>query len=157
MFAALTFLSAGFASVDLHAQDAHKTYEWSANLISFDSATDTAVLQARVESYVQIPGLEDFSDGDRLILTWTGRTWAAGIRGLAEDPELTPDTLSLPVEFVSSERDGQYINFRVPVPAGSVDAIAGMEPGMRVTGVSPRMATNWTTGVSLLRHYNDVS
>jgi len=158
--AAAAVLSFGLANLALYPTSAraeHHDYEWSATLVSYDEASRTAVVQARVESYVSIEGLDEFSDGDRLILTWTGRNWAAGIRGLAADPELTPETLSLPVEFVSTERDGQYVNFRIPVPANAADTIASMEPGTRVTGMSPRMATDWDTAVSSLRDYNDIS
>jgi hypothetical protein len=158
--ATAALLSFGFANLVLYpssAQAEHHDYEWSATLISYDEASRTAVVQARIESYVSIEGLDEFSDGDRLILIWTGRNWAAGIRGLAADPELTPETLSLPVEFVSTERDEQYVNFRIPVPDSAVDTIASMEPGTRVTGMSPRMATDWDTSVSSLRDYNNIS
>ena len=158
---AAALVSLAIASVPTNAEDASaldaKPYEWSAELISFDEATSTAVLKARVVSHVTIPGLEDFAEGDRLILTWSGRSWASGVRGLARDPELTPDSLSLPVEFVSSDMDGRYVSFRIPVPQSAVEKISSMEPGHRVTGMSPRMATDWNNAVSSLRHYNDVS
>jgi hypothetical protein len=131
-------------------------YEWNARLVSYDAATHTAVLEAMVEAYVRIDGLDEMSDGDRLILTWTGRYWAGGIRGLEKNPSLTPSTLSLPVEFVSVEQDGRYVDFRIPVPENARGLLAGMEPGTRVTGVSPRMATDWAKGVISLRDYNDV-
>ena len=158
--AAAACLLLALTSFVSRAEDASshtKPYEWSAELVSFDAATNTAEFRALVASHVEIDGLDTFSDGDRLILTWSGRSWASGIRGLARNPELTPETLSLPVEFVSSERDGRYIVFRIPVPENSVETISGMEAGMRVTGISPRMASNWDNGVNLLRHYNDVS
>jgi hypothetical protein len=148
--------AAAFVSLSSAAATSQQNYDWSATLVSFDKASKTAVLQARVESYAHIEGLDEFSDGDRLILSWTGRMWAAGIRDLSANPKLMPGTLSLPVEFVSSERDGQYINFRIQVPAGSVDTLAGMDPGTRVTGISPKMATAWGTGVTSLRNYNDI-
>jgi hypothetical protein len=149
----LVSAASGVARADTAGQD---TYEWNAKLVSFDAATNTAVVQANVESYVEIDGLDKFSDGDRLILTWTGRSWAAGIRGLARNPALTPRTLSLPVEFVSSELDGRYVNFRIPVPESARAAIAAMDAGTRITGTSPRMARDWSTGVISLRSYNDV-
>lgn len=155
--ALFTFGLASLALFPASARTEHHDYEWSGTLVSFDEAARTAVVQARIETYAKIDGLDRFSAGDRLILTWTGRNWAAGVRGLAADPELTPETLSLPVEFVSTEREGRYLNFRIPVPAGAVDAIAAMEPGTRVTGMSPRMATDWNTAVRSLRHYNDIS
>lgn len=158
--AAAACLTVALQASASRAEDAHhvhaKPYEWSAELVSFDEATNTAVLRARVESYITIDALESFSEGDRLILTWTGRSWAGGIRSLAKDPELTPETLSLPVEFVSTERDGKYIDFRIPIPESAVEAISDMEAGTRVTGISPRMATDWHSGVSSLRHYNDI-
>lgn len=147
---------AGAVSGATRANPDPGNYEWSAKLVSFDTATNTAVLQARVESYVNIDGLDRFSDGDRLILTWTGMSWAAGIRGLSKDPELTPSTLSLPVEFVSTELNGQYVNFRIPVPESARATIAKMEPGTHVTGTSPKMAKDWAKGVISLRDYNDV-
>jgi hypothetical protein len=159
-FAVAALLTLGLASAVSGATTANaaeeKTYEWSAKLVSFDAATNTAVVQALVESYVDIDGLDEYSDGDRLILTWTGRHWAGGIRGLDRDPELTAATLSLPVEFVSAELDGRYVNFRIPVPESARSEIASFEPGTRVTGTSPRMATEWAKGVISLRHYNDV-
>lgn len=133
-----------------------KPYEWSAKLVSFDETTNTAVLQERVASHIQIADLDSFTEGDRLILIWSGRSWASGIRDLAADPELTPDTLSLPVEFVSAERDGAYINFRIPVPQDAVAMMASFEDGVRITGTSPRMAADWNNSVLSLRHYNDI-
>lgn len=158
--AAAAVLSIGLASSAARAapnmkKDAN-SYEWSANLISFDKASSTAVLQARVESYITIDGLDQFKDGDKLTLVWTGREWAAGVRNLAEHPKMMPGMLSMPVEFVSTEHDGQYIDFRIHVPAGAVDTIAAMEPGTRVTGMSPKTAKDWMSAVTSLRGYNDV-
>ena len=152
---ALAFTPFASEAEGASAADA-KPYEWSAKLVSFDAATNTAVLQERVVSHVAIDGLESFNEGDRLILTWSGRSWASGIRNLTHDPELTADTLSLPVEFVSTEQDGSYINFRVHVPEDAVEALTSFEPGVRVTGTSPRMATNWQDSILSLRHYNDI-
>jgi hypothetical protein len=154
--AVAALLSLGVAGTASGNETGQDNYEWSAELVSYDEATNTAVVKARVESYAEIEGLDEFSDGDRLILTWTGRSWAAGIRGLARDPELTQSTLSLPVEFVSTELDGRYIHFRIPMPESASEIVADLEPGTRVTGTSPRMAADWATGVVSLRHYNDV-
>jgi hypothetical protein len=158
--AAATILSV--ASVSTATQAAgigalnDETYEWSASLISFDESSNSAVVQARVDTYRPLENLGEFETGDELILTWSGRHWASGIRGLARDPELEPGTLALPVEFVSSARDGKYINFRIPVPAEAAAAIAGMDSGARVTATSPRTPTDWSASVIRLRHYNDV-
>lgn len=132
-----------------------KPYEWSAALISFDDATSTAVFRANVVSHANID-LDRLKEGDRLILIWSGRAWANGVRSLARNPELTPDTLSLPVEFVSSRSDGKYIDFRTHIPESAVETISKLQAGMRVTGTSPRMATDWNNGIISLRPYNDV-
>lgn len=150
----LTGLVVQAASAQGSADD---TYEWSAVLQSYDASSNTAVLQARIETYVEIEGLADFEDGDRLTLVWTGRNWAAGVRDIAENPELTKDTLSLPIEFVSTARDGQYVNFRVQVPDSASATLAGMSEGARVTGISPRQPADWSSAILTMRHYNDVS
>jgi hypothetical protein len=134
-----------------------ETYDWSAQLVSFDAATGTAVLKERVEAHADIVGLDGFADGDRLTLVWTGRSWAAGIRDLARDPELPEWALRLPVEFVASEGDGEYIHFRIKVPASAVEMLAGLDPGVRLRGESPRTGANFDAAVVSLRHYNDVN
>lgn len=136
---------------------AAENYDWSAKLVSFDAAAGTAVLQERVEAHADIAGLDGFTDGDRLTLVWTGRSWAAGIRDLARDPELAPGALTLPVEFVSSESDGEYINFRIKVPASAIEKLAALDPGVRVRGESPRSGASFDDAVISLRHYNDVN
>jgi len=133
------------------------TYDWSAQLVSFDAATGTAVLKERVEAHADIADLDEFADGDRLTLVWTGRSWAAGIRDLARDPELEPGTLTLPVEFVASEGDEDYIHFRIKVPASATAMLAGFDPGVRLRGESPRSGASFDEAVVSLRHYNDVS
>lgn len=139
---------AGFAPDD--------PYEWSAALVAYDAEAGTAVLRARVNSHAELGRPAEYSDGERLTLIWSGRSWASGVRSLERDPELTPTTLSLPVEFVSVEDDGRYLNFRIAVPDDVADAIADIEVGSYVTGTSPRMATYGDTAVYSLRHYNDV-
>jgi hypothetical protein len=158
--AAVVVAALGLASLPVRAATPDsadvETYDWSAALISFDEQAGTAVFQARFEPYAEIEGLDDFADGDRLILVWSGRHWAGGIRDLARDPELQPETLSLPVEFVSTAHDDQYLNFRVPVPDDAMDTMVTMQEGLRVTGISPRMATRWGESIVSLRPYNDV-
>ena len=52
-------------------------YTWSAELVSFESRTNTAVVEARIESHASIDTLESFSEGERLILVWSGLNRAA--------------------------------------------------------------------------------
>ena len=157
LFLSFVLLAAAAAGADGARAASGETYEWSAQLVSFDAATGTAVLKERVESHADIAGLDGFADGDRLTLVWTGRSWAAGIRDLARDPELPEWALRLPVEFVASERDGEYIHFRIKVPASAVDMLAAMDPGVRVRGESPRSGGRFDEAVVSLRHYNDLN
>lgn len=161
--AAATFLSLSFASLGAQAAgpakaDMGATYQWSATLVSYDKASGAAVLQALVDSWTKIAGLDTFKEGDKLTLVWTGREWAAGVHDLAADPKLMPGALTLPVEFVSSEHDGEFVDFRIHVPANSMDRIAQIEPGRRVTGISPRKPANdMMMSILSLKDYNDVS
>lgn len=139
------------------ADDADASYTWTAYLVDFDDAEQTATLKARVASHADIENLDSFAAGERATLTWSGRQWAAGIRDLDRDTKLSTELLTLPVEFVASERDGEYIHFRVPVPDEVVATISGFEPGTALTGTSPRMEDDWDSAVIALRHYNDVS
>lgn len=132
------------------------TYDWSAELVEFDDGADTMTVKARVEQYAGIPNLDEYSEGDRLTLVWTGRSWAAGVRDLGTNPETADEALTLPVEFVGSESDGRYVSFRVPVPADSVARVRELTAGDRITAVSPRGDADWDSGVISVRHYNDV-
>jgi hypothetical protein len=158
--AAAALFSLGFVSLNSKAAAPtvapKDTYEWSATLVSFDKASGTAVMQALVDSWTKIEGLANFKEGDKLTLVWTGREWAAGVRDLAANPKLMPGALTLPVEFVSSERDGEFVNFRIHVPANSVDKLSNIQPGQRVTAVSPKMAKDAMMAVISLHAYNDV-
>jgi hypothetical protein len=155
----LFLLVAGLTGmVSVAAADMHdNTYDWSAELIAFDDAAHTMTVRARIEDYASIPNLDEFSEGDRLTLVWTGRSWAAGVRDLGTNPETAPEALTLPVEFVGTENDGRYVSFRVPVPADSLARVRELMIGDRVTGVSPRGDAEWSSGVVSVRHYNDVN
>lgn len=134
-------------------------YEWSAVLVSLDQNARTAVVRARVASHAKIEGLDELSPGDRLTLVWSGKNWAGDVLDLAANPELEEGALTLPVEFVaqSSNDSGQYVDFRISVPAESVEQLASFTPGHRITGVSPRMAAAPAASVESIRHYNEVS
>jgi hypothetical protein len=142
-----------------NAPEEDPTYEWSAVLVSLDQGSRTAVVRAPVATHAVLDNVEEFSAGDRVVLIWSGRISATAVYDLAVEPELAPGMLSLPVEFVSlaSDDGGQYVDFRINVPAESVATLASFVPGHRITGISPEMATEWNTSVESLRHYNDVS
>ena len=147
---------AGF-SAQAETTASGETYDWSATLVSFDGDAGTAVLQARIESYVDIGNLDAFEDGDRVTLVWTGRNWAAGVRDIVEGRDIPEDALVLPVEFVAPARDGDYLNFRVRVPESAMALLADFEAGTRVTGISPKTLGQYDSAVVSMRHYNDLS
>lgn len=158
LVAVLSIVGAG-ASAQAAGNDPAGTvdsYEWSAQMVAFDEAANLLTLKARVASHSGITGLEDFSDGDRLTLVWSGRHWASGIRDIAADPNLDAEALRMPIEFVDADSDGRYVTFRVPVPEASKERISEIVPGSRVTGMSPRGDSDWNGSVVSLRHYNDV-
>lgn len=150
---AASILATGAIAATVEAAD--ETYEWSAEVVRFDKSAETLTVRARIESYAPISDLSGYSEGQRLTLVWTGRSWAAGVRDVGVSPDLPEGALSLPIEFVHA--DDNYVTFRVHVPGGSVAKVAALEPGERVTGHSPRGDTpDWEAGVVSLRHYNDV-
>lgn len=157
VFAAVAALGlAGFTATGAAAQE-QETYDWSAVLMSFDEANHTAVMQARFEGRVDVEPFGRFEEGERLTLVWTGRRWAAGIRDLGPDPDVSAEALTLPVEFVSTAREGRYLNFRVQVPEDSVETLAALDIGARVTGISPKGRKDFADAILTLREYNDIS
>jgi len=75
-------------------------------------------------------------------------TWSAEL--------VADDWLTLPVVFVSTELDGRYIRFSVPVPSDDLAKVASLSPGQWITATSPRRATRNEEAVADMRPYNDV-
>jgi hypothetical protein len=82
---------------------------------------------------------------------------AAGIRSITQGAEAPFDRFWLSVEFVSAERDGAYVTFRVRVPQADVDRIRALGPGTWITETSPHRSTDRDGAVIAMRGYNDVS
>ena len=137
------------------ADTANDTYTWSAELISFDRNARTVVVQSPVVSNAEL----DFGRvdrGDRVTLTWSGIRTAAGVRRVTEGDASADDWLTLPVEFVSTEHEGRYIRFAVPVPSDDLAKVTSLSPGQWITATSPRRAANHEEAVAEMRPYNDV-
>ena len=145
--------AAGASTVNMPDKD---SYQWSATLVSYDPAAGTAVLREHIEPYPGIRNLDGLVAGERMILIWSGRMWASGVRSLEKNPKLEPESLSLPVEYVGTERDGDYLDFRIAVPGPARELLGSLPAGARISGVSPRMAHEWGTGVISLKPYNQV-
>ena len=158
MITALTALTLlADAPVALAADDAtdSASYSWSAELVAFDEQKGMATLKAMVVGHE--PGdLGDFNEGDAVILVWSGViSQASGIRAVT-DGEMSKERFAMSVKFVSTERDGRYVSFRVPIPEGDTVKIKALSPGEWVRATSPHAATDPAAVVSTIRGYTDV-
>jgi hypothetical protein len=143
---AIAFLGASASRADEAA-----SYTWSAELVAVDTAANTVTVKSRlVEEAGKVADLEP---GDAAMLTWTGLNIAAGIRALERGTKSSYDRMTMPVEYVSSELDGRYIVFEVPIPAGDAAAIQMLEPGAWVTATSPHLPKDKTEAVTSIRPY----
>ena len=140
-------VSGAAADTDNLATDV--TYTWSAELVAFDEATRMATLR---HSLVGHPpqDLTGFSNGDRIILTWSGVHSAGLIRSIAPG-EMARGHLAMPVEFAGF--DGRYVTFRLPIPADYVNQVLALEPGEWVTATSPHAAPDHNAVVMDIRGF----
>lgn len=132
------------------------SYTWSAELVQLDAAANTVTVKARLVEHPDAGDVAALQAGDRAMLTWSGISTAAGIRAIEPGDRSSFDRMTMPVEFVSSELDGRYVSFKVPVPAADVQTIEQVMPGQWVTATSPLQADDPTEAVSSIRPYNHV-
>jgi len=156
LFAALGLMAwAGMHNTTAAAEE--ETYTWSAELVALDEANSTITVKSRVFNHAGIESLPELSAGDRVMLTWSGHFTASGIRTITPGTESDFDRFTMPVEFVASERDGRYVQFRVPIPSQDVTNIAALTPGRWVTGTSPHRPAGWDEAVTAIRAFTDVT
>ena len=130
------------------------SYTWSAELVAIDKAANTVTVKARfVEDAANVG---DLQPGDAAMLTWSGINTAAGIRALERGTKSSYDRMTMPVEYVSSELDGRYLVFEVPIPAGDAAAIEKLEAGTWVTATSPHLPKEKAEAVASIRPYGHV-
>ena len=134
---------------------ANDTYTWSAELVEVDEPARAVTVQSRLVGNAEVD-FDALEKGDRVTLTWSGINIAAGVRRIVDGEPPADDRLTLPIEFVSAEHDGQYVRFKVPVPSDDLTRLASLEPGTWVTATSPRRAEHFEEAVADLRPYNDV-
>ena len=149
----LAMTAAAPVAADNTAKD---NYTWSAELVAVDQQARTATVQARFVSDADVD-FESLEAGDRMTLVWSGITTAAGVRRITNGAAPEDDRLTLPIEFVSTEIDNQYVRFKVPVPANDLTKLESLTPGQWITATSPYRADNWQEAVVNLRPYTDVS
>ena len=126
-------------------------YTWSAKLLGFDEASMTATVRAMLVGS-DSGDLSGYQDADRVVLTWSGITYASGIRGIAPG-ESGRSRFEMPVELAAV--DGRYLTFRVPVPDDYLDTIRDLKPGQWVTATSPQPAPDRSAVVLDIREFND--
>lgn len=147
----------GLANAATEAQENRKTYTWSAELVDFDPASAAATVRARLVERDDAKWLETATEGQRMMLTWSGISWASAIRDLSFDQGVEADSMSMAVEFVGLSDDGVYVDFRVPVPVDDRERISELEPGRWITATAIRPATTWHESVTQMRAFTDVS
>ncbi len=147
---------AAAATHDASAAPAQQTYTWSADLVAYDAGSHTVTLRAMLFSDADAPDKSKLQAGDRVTLTWSGLSTGAGIRAIERGTNTKYDRMTMPVEFVSTEVDGRYVSFKVPVPMKDAEAVAKLKPGDYVTVTSPLKAKSPDDVVMAIRDYNDV-
>lgn len=154
--AVLTLFVVAGPAVAANDEATPQTYTWSAELVAFDKATLTATVRSYVVGHGKLD-LTNLKEGDTAILTWSGAFSAAsGVRTIAAGT-MAKDRFTMPVEFVSTERDNRYVTFRVQIPAEHAAAIEALEPGQWVTATSAHAPADVKSTVSAIRSYTDVS
>ena len=133
------------------------TYTWHAELVAFDEAAGTVTVKSHLVSNADIEAATGLAEGDRAVLTWSGISWAAGVRRISPESETQLDRMTMPVEFVATDDAGQYVTFRVPIPRQDVPKIAALEVGQWVTAISPHQPSGWDETVTAIRAYTDVA
>lgn len=138
------------------AASSSDTYTWSAELVAFDDMAKTATVQTRLVSHAEIEDLSGFSEGDQVMLKWSGAySSASGVRNVTRDTMVDEgDRFAMPVEFVSTQMDNRYITFKVPVPSRDVEKIKALEPGEWVTATSPHEPSDQTTAITQIHPYS---
>jgi hypothetical protein len=149
---ALTAIRVGTQSV----QPISETYSWSGELVGFDATDRTLTVKARVVGDQALAELPHFKSSDRIVLTWSGfDTYADAIsRAVRYDAaKKWSEPFTFPVEFVAYEAASQYVTFKFPVPAGSVEPLKSVKPGEWVTATSKHRASTETEAVTAVRAY----
>lgn len=153
----LTLSAAQPAAAAGDSTAAHDSYTWSAELIAFDETSRTVTVKSRVVGHGDTGRLADLRAGDRAMLTWSGLFAASGVRSIVRGTKSEFERFTMPIEFVSSEMDGQYVQFKVPIPGSAVSTLKSLAPGDWVTATSSHQPSDWKEAVSAIRPYNDVA
>jgi hypothetical protein len=155
VFVAIFVLSACgvLAAQSPHAGDA--TYQWSAELVSYDDTARTVTVKARAVDQEVVGDLKRFKAGERVLLQWSGfQTYADGIRRVMPHTDSkTDERFLLPVELVSTDAPHQYVTFRLQVPAADLARLKSVRAGEWVTVTSSHRPSGEAAAVTSIRPY----
>jgi hypothetical protein len=149
---AFTFCNAGAASAQSW-QKPDDSYQWSAELVTFDEAARTVTLRAMAfgDAPKQAATLKS---GDKIFVRWSGfDKYANAINGLqkVEGGKADP-RFAFPAEFVGFAPETNYVTFKVTIPADSVNRMKATKPGQWITATCRHGAD----AIVAIRGYNDL-
>ena len=133
------------------------TYLWTAELVAFDEPSNTVTVKAPLVTNPEATDISALQPGDHAVITWYGLWTAAGVRAVERRNTSSFDRMTMPIEYVSSDLDGRYLLFRVPIPAKDAAAMAKVKAGTYVTATSPLRANSAGEAVISIKSYNDAS
>jgi hypothetical protein len=130
-------------------------YTWFAELVAYNASTHTATLRARIVAYSDRPtNFSRLHAGDSAMLTWSGISTAVGIRTIEPGKKASSERMTLPIEYVASDEQHEYVTFKIRIPAQDAPAIAKVKPGDYVTATSPQHATDAREAVIAIGPYS---
>lgn len=136
LIAAIVSTMAAASGVGI-AQAPKGTFAWFAELVSFESKTNTLTVKARVEPHV-VRYAGTFTPGDRIAIVWTHfKGNADAIRYVTSETALDAQAgYVVRGRFVSVDETARALTFATPLPAASGATLARVRPGtpIRVTG-----------------------
>lgn len=137
------------------SQPAADTYTWSGELVSLDEGGRILTVKVRVVGDQPMTELPKFKSGDRIILTWSGYDkYADAINHVIRyDATKNTPSFTFPADFVAFDSAHQYVTFKVPLPAESIDKIKSLKPGEWVTATSPHTRTAEAKPIVTIRPY----
>jgi hypothetical protein len=151
---AVTFTSAASLSI-AQVKPSGDSYEWSAELVSFDSTSRSMTVKTYVVGENAPAEIAKLKAGEKIMLTWSGvDRYTSGItHAVAYSVAKTSERFTLPVEFVSYDSTQKYMTFKTQVPAAGVDKIKNLKPGEWVTATSIHGKATETQPIVSIRPY----
>jgi hypothetical protein len=121
------------------AAGGEKAYVWPGRLIALHGADQAVTVSAQAEQHV-FRYVERFGKGDGVVLLWAPGDGleVTAVRYLQHREPGHHGQFALdhghvlPAEFIAADADSRRITFKAQVPASTIDALAGIQPGQWV-------------------------